>query len=172
MLGLTDPPRRDLPPLERMSAEYRTTRLLLYQKSLNLCRESIKSNEALGDERAQARLKELRQFEQNYLKWIKELGGQPDATVGKLTIHDLPTPQELQEDIRKSYLKNVHRGLDGIRASIKRIEAMEDNERKTENLNWLRKREAWYLQQLEELDRGSIRPVMPVIPRTPPKVRD
>jgi hypothetical protein len=167
MAGLLVPPRDGTPGGVPAENGARAKRLLLAQRSLNLCRDAIPRAEALKGEKAQATLEKLKQEEKRLLDEIKELGGMPDPGVGKLTIHDLPTPQELHQEITQRLLATYRKAQAGIQAEIKKVEGMEEGGRKAEALKSLREQDAFYAQLIEGLERGSLKPRMQVIPRLP-----
>jgi len=157
--------RRENPPTALRNQVYRNDQLRREQKALNLCRDAITRLEALPTEKARQRLEQFKQLENYSLNRIKALGGEPDSSVGKLTIQDLPNPQILQEDIQRSLLEAARKTLATNRATIKKVEAREGDEDRTLKLNMLRELEAVHLRQVEQLESGSIQPVMPIVPR-------
>ena len=145
--------------------QYRARSLYTAQRALNLVQDLIARSEALGGERNLERAAQAKQVEVELRRQIEFFGGKPAPEVGKLTFDDLQTSQELNEHIRTRTLNSFRRALASLRETIRKVEAMEDGDNKLDNLRVLRKQEAFYLQQVENLERGNLMPVMPVIPR-------
>lgn len=77
-----------------------------------------------------------------------------------------PTPQQLNDYIKNSLLTTYRCGLSSTQHCLK-ILRERNRPQDGDSIKLLQEREEYYKAQLENLERGSLYPVMPVVPRYP-----